>query len=189
MKNATRVGLGAVALTLALWVGDARADLVFVYDFKFDAVGTYSAAEFMAQSPTLLSGLGQTATVIPPADLNGYSVPVVSVGGTFGANGLGFDGGSPFGSGGNAGDVIDFYFAVNGAAAGVGTYATTLAGRDISSGLGGSSYLYTTGSLTISTRDIPAAPEPSTVVMAVSALPVGLAVWLRRRKRTNLAVA
>lgn len=135
------------------------AHAFFQYQFDFDATGK-------------LLNVGDTAPVSPAGDLNGYTVSQITVNQRNG-DAIAFTPDSGFfGStaGTSAGDVIFYFFVVNNYPGGVGTFGTGEgAGRDISYGDGGGSrYLYTSGTMTIS--DSANVPEP-----ASSAL-VGLAL-------------
>lgn len=172
MASMRRLGLAAVILVIGMATEAAQAGIIYVYDFKFDALDfnleSYPAAEFMARSPSLLNFGELTTDVVPPGFLNGFSVPGVYVAGTGIGETLSYAS-TAFGHGG-VGEVVDFFFQAPGAAAGVGTYATDSAGRGINTGDGVVFYVYATGRLTISAEESTAVPEPSTFIMGLTLL-------------------
>ena len=152
------------------------AHAYFHYQFTFDATGSYSAASFEFDSPSLLLNIGDSAAVSPTGDLNGYTVSQIRVNqrepgpGNIAFGPTSEPSGSSFGTA--AGDVIYYFFAVGGYGGGVGTFISPgFAGRDISHGDGlGSSYLDTTGTMTISERNVPEPASSALVSLALAAL-------------------
>jgi hypothetical protein len=181
----------AVLWLVAGAAGQASAGLVYTYDFKFDALTfsfngatyTYAPAEFVARSPTLLTNPGDTTSVVPPGDLNGFSVASVEIDPTYASDTFmlfvaGAGSGGPQGDG----DVQGFGFYVTKSAVAPGVYTTDSAGRLFTFNNGVFAE-YANGSLTIATETA-AVPEPATLVPALSSVAlVGLGyVWRKRRR-------
>jgi hypothetical protein len=177
---------GAIATTST----PAQAATVYYYTFVFGAFGSLPESNVTVYSPTLLSALGDSTSIIYSGNVNGFVPTAVEVNGTFGAHATLFSS-APEPTGYEPYNTISgFIWGSPTPVTGGGIYPTASgAGRIYSSGTGGWTALYTSGLLIVTPAEVGGSdPEPPPFVgvpepAALMLLGLGacLAATLRRR--------
>lgn len=164
---------GSLVMMLAL--SDRANAASYVYDFHFNAEGSYATSDISYTSDKIaantldyLSG-SVNGLIINPLVFNGFSYS------------------AGYGLFGDEGNVVSYFFAPDTAITGLGSYVTTYnAKRGIGYPGGGTAYDNGSGVLTISLAS--AVPEPKTWAMLLVGFGVvGAAMRERRRLSVKLA--
>lgn len=148
----------AAAIALATSSGASAAD--YLFNFQFDALGNFAAANIVYVADTL----DPDSLTYVNGDVNGGTSPTLfrTFIGASGQRGYQFGTSDLFAP---AGTVVDVFFRALSPFAAGQTYETDTAGRGVGTG-SGAFYQYTTGRLTITER-MTAVPEPATWAMLI----------------------
>jgi hypothetical protein len=166
----------ASAMGVAAIAPSSASATTFLYDFQLDALNEYGATNIVYSADSL----DPTNLTYVSGNVNGATSTVLSRQ-AYDTTSRGYAFWSYPSNPGPVGAVVDMFFSVSFPFSVGQTYETTYAGRGISNGTGGVSYLYTNGRLTISELSA-AVPEPATWIMML--LGFGLLGMAMRRHST-----
>jgi hypothetical protein len=166
----------ASAMGVAAIAPSSASATTFLYDFQLDALNEYGATNIVYSA----DNLDPTNLTYVSGNVNGATSAVLSRK-VYGPTNRGFSFLSYPSDSEPAETVVDMFFSVSFPFSVGQTYETISAGRGISNGKGGVSYLYTNGRLTISELSA-AVPEPATWITIL--LGFGLLGMAMRRHST-----